>query len=89
MTLSELNIYIHLQALTMSDKPAIGEQMAGDRLKSDKNETKDASDVAGREHKGLAGAGLLGKVSDAAEKVMPGDKTGSAAKSEGWMNDPK
>jgi len=64
--------------------------MSGDRLKTDKNEMNKASDVAGRENKGLAGAGVLGKVGDAAEKIMPGsDKTGSAAKSEGWMNDPQ
>jgi len=64
--------------------------MGGDRLKTDKKEMNKASDVTGREHKGLAGAGVLGKIGDVAKKIVPdSDKTGSALKSEGWMHDPK
>ncbi|GAB7340845.1 hypothetical protein MBLNU457_7207t1 [Dothideomycetes sp. NU457] len=53
------------------------------------DKSKDATDVAGRENKGLAGAGMLGKVSEMTDKITPNNKTGGAAKSEGWMNDPQ
>jgi len=65
----------HDSALTWPATPAVGKE----------DKSKDATDVAGRENKGLAGAGVLGKVSEMTDK-LPGskDKTPNAT-GEGWM----
>jgi len=72
----------------MSGNPNRMEDRKMDK-EANKSGANSATDVAGREEKGLAGAGVLGKVKDVADKVTPGDGSGSKLKGDGWMNDPQ